>query len=138
MQDVGKSRPVNMTLKPKFYPENVEREFADSITKVGRDVLKMYRHACDYITSQIRLLLLQKIFLEHLKAQVTSGELFCSPDTAVLLASFMLQEEHGNYNAVLNPKGFLANAKVLPNQYVPFKRHGKDSQRFALDMYSDH
>lgn len=50
--------------------------------------------------------------------QITSGELFCSPDTAVLLASFTLQEEHGNYNAVLNPKGFLANETVLPAQCV--------------------
>ena len=58
----------------------------------------------------------QKIFLEHLKAQIVSGGMMCSADTAVLLASFALQEEHGNYNAVLNPKGFLANEKALPDQ----------------------
>ena len=34
MQDVGKQRPVQLMLKPKFYPENVERELNDSITKV--------------------------------------------------------------------------------------------------------
>ena len=56
------------------------------------------------------------MFLEHVKSQVVGGELYCTPDTAVLLASFALQEEFGNHNAVVNPKGFLLSHKVLPDR----------------------
>ena len=70
----------------------------------------------DAMTPFMTCLWLQKMFLEHVKSQVVGGELQCTPDTAVLLASFALQEEFGNHNAVVNPKGFLLSHKVLPDR----------------------
>lgn len=60
----------------------------------------------------------QRLFYEQMKSSVLCSDIYCPVDTAILLASYSLQEKYGNYNVLLQPKGFLKEQRVLPEKYV--------------------
>lgn len=61
---------------------------------------------------------LQKMFYLQVKEAILSDEIYCPPETAVLLASYACQAKHGDLTDD-NPKpGTLASERLLPQRCV--------------------
>ncbi|XP_067008509.1 moesin/ezrin/radixin homolog 1 isoform X2 [Anabrus simplex] len=91
-QDVKKENPLQFKFRAKFYPEDVAEELIQDIT--------------------LRLFYLQ------VKNAILSDEIYCPPETSVLLASYAVQARHGDYNKAIHTPGFLANDRLLPQRVM--------------------
>lgn len=89
-QDVKKENPLQFKFRAKFYPEDVAEELIQDIT--------------------LRLFYLQ------VKNGILSDEIYCPPETSVLLASYAVQARHGDFNKVAHGSGFLTNDRLLPQR----------------------
>lgn len=89
-QDVQKGDPLLFKFRAKFYPEDVAEELIQDIT--------------------LRLFYLQ------VKNAILSDEIYCPPETSVLLASYAVQARHGDYSKLLHVPGFLAKDRLLPQR----------------------
>ncbi|XP_054260902.1 moesin/ezrin/radixin homolog 1 isoform X1 [Macrosteles quadrilineatus] len=91
-QDVKKENPLQFKFRAKFYPEDVAEELIQDIT--------------------LRLFYLQ------VKNAILSDEIYCPPETSVLLASYAVQARHGDYNKNIHNSGFLTNDRLLPQRVM--------------------
>lgn len=91
-QDVKKENPLQFKFRAKFYPEDVAEELIQDIT--------------------LRLFYLQ------VKNAILSDEIYCPPETSVLLASYAVQARHGDYSKSGHSPGFLANDRLLPQRVM--------------------
>ncbi|CAG5052584.1 unnamed protein product [Parnassius apollo] len=89
-QDVKKENPLQFKFRAKFYPEDVADELIQEITL--------------------------KLFYLQVKNAILSDEIYCPPETSVLLASYAVQARHGDHNPALHGPGFLANDRLLPQR----------------------
>jgi len=60
----------------------------------------------------------QRMFFLQVKEAILNDEVYCPPETAVLLASYAVQSKHGDHSAIENYEGYLANDRLLPSRYV--------------------
>lgn len=63
-------------------------------------------------------LFLQRMFFLQVKDCILSDEIYCPPETSVLLASYACQAKFADYNKETHPNGFLANERLLPQRYI--------------------
>lgn len=91
-QDVKKENPLQFKFRARFYPEDVAEELIQDIT--------------------LRLFYLQ------VKNAILSDEIYCPPETSVLLASYAVQARHGDHNSALHGPTFLANDRLLPQRVM--------------------
>ncbi|BES94399.1 Moesin ezrin radixin [Nesidiocoris tenuis] len=99
-QDVKKENPLQFKFRAKFYPEDVADEIIQDIT--------------------LRLFYLQ------VKNAILSDEIYCPPETSVLLASYAVQARHGDFNKSSHNPGFLANDRLLPQRVMDQHKMSKD------------
>lgn len=76
--------------RAKFYPEDVSEELIQEIT--------------------------QRMFFLQVKEQILSDEIYCPPETAVLLASYAVQAKYGDYNPLTHKPNFLSSDRILPQR----------------------
>ena len=57
------------------------------------------------------------LYFAQVKNAILSDEIYCPPETSVLLASYAVQARHGDYNKIVHIPGFLANDRLLPQRY---------------------
>lgn len=66
--------------------------------------------------------LLEEITIKHFFLQVKSAilkdEIYCPPDTCVLLASYALQARYGDYVDEINVTNGFFTERLLPERYV--------------------
>ena len=60
----------------------------------------------------------QKLFYLQVKNAILSDEVYCPPETSVLLASYAVQAKYGDYQDEQHEKGFLSNDRLLPQRCV--------------------
>ncbi|KAK7907697.1 hypothetical protein WMY93_016309 [Mugilogobius chulae] len=70
-QDVKKENPLQFKFLAKFFPEDVSEDLIQDIT--------------------------QKLFFLQIKEGILSDQIYCPPETAVLLASYSVQAKFGDY-----------------------------------------
>lgn len=58
------------------------------------------------------------MFFLQVKEAILNDEIYCPPETSVLLSSYAVQAKYGDYNPDVHQPGFLANDKLLPQRYV--------------------
>lgn len=92
VQDVKKEYPLQFKLRAKFYPEDVSVEIIQDIT--------------------LRLFYLQ------VKNSILSGEIYCPPETAVLLCSYAVQAKFGPYDQSVHASSYLSNEQLLPDRVI--------------------
>ena len=90
-QDVKKESPLQFKFRAKFYPEDVAEELIQDIT--------------------VRLFYLQ------VKNAILTDDIYCPPETSVLLASYAVQAKYGDHDKELHSSGYLANDRLLPQRY---------------------
>ncbi|KAM5227118.1 radixin isoform 2-T2 [Hipposideros larvatus] len=91
-QDVKKENPLQFKFRAKFFPEDVSEELIQEIT--------------------------QRLFFLQVKEAILNDEIYCPPETAVLLASYAVQAKYGDYNKEIHKQGYLANDRLLPQRVL--------------------
>ncbi|KAH9491543.1 hypothetical protein Btru_030903 [Bulinus truncatus] len=112
-QDVKKEVPLQFKFRAKFFPEDVSEELIQEIT--------------------------QKMFFLQVKEAILSDEIYCPPETAVLLASYACQAKYGDLTED-NPKpGALANDRLLPQRvYDQHKLSKEQWEERIKSWYGEH
>ncbi|XP_054049037.1 radixin isoform X2 [Rissa tridactyla] len=91
-QDVRKENPLQFKFRAKFFPEDVSEELIQEIT--------------------------QRLFFLQVKEAILNDEIYCPPETAVLLASYAVQSKYGDYSKEVHKLGYLANDRLLPQRVL--------------------
>ncbi|KAG7222731.1 hypothetical protein INR49_026340 [Caranx melampygus] len=91
-QDVKKDNPLQFKFRAKFFPEDVSEELIQDIT--------------------------QKLFFLQVKESILTDEVYCPPETAVLLASYSVQAKFGDYNNEVHRPGYLLSERLLPHRVL--------------------
>lgn len=87
-QDVKKESPLLFRFRAKFFPEDVSEELIQDIT--------------------VRLFYLQ------VKKSILDDEMYCPPESCVLLASYACQTKYGDFSKTIHTPGYLSNDRLLP------------------------
>lgn len=91
-QDVKKQATLQFKLKVKFYPEDVTEELIQDVTR--------------------------RLFFMQVKEDILAEDIYCPPETAVLLASYAIQAKYGEYNRVVHKQGYMSSERLLPKRWV--------------------
>jgi len=59
----------------------------------------------------------QHMFYLQVREAILADEIYCPPESAVLLASYAAQVKHGDYDPDVHKPGFLDADKMLPERY---------------------
>lgn len=112
-QDVKKESPLQFKFRAKFYPEDVADELIQDIT--------------------VRLFYLQ------VKNAILSDEIYCPPETSVLLASYAVQAKYGDFQKDVHSSGFLANDRLLPERVMQQHKLTRDEwEERITNWYMEH
>ena len=93
-QDVKKESPLQFKFRAKFYPEDVAEELIQDIT--------------------LRLFYLQ------VKNAILSDEIYCPPETSVLLASYAVQAKYGDFQKDLHITMCVKTPPYIVNKICAF------------------
>jgi len=112
-QDVKKETPLQFKFRAKFYPEDVSEELIQEVT--------------------------QRMFFLQVKEGILNEEVYCPPETSVLLASYAVQAKYGDYNSDTHKTGFLSSDNLLPQRVLDQHQLGKDQwEERIVNWYSEH
>ncbi|KAB0793202.1 hypothetical protein PPYR_12822 [Photinus pyralis] len=103
----------NLKYRVKYYPEDIGLELIEDTT--------------------IRYFYLQ------VRSTILSDEIYCPPETSVLLASYAAQERHGDYNPKVHQNGIFKKEKLLPERV--FQQHTMSRELWeesVLKMWQKH
>uniref|UniRef100_A0A6Q2Z4S9 FERM domain-containing protein n=1 Tax=Esox lucius TaxID=8010 RepID=A0A6Q2Z4S9_ESOLU len=100
-QDVRKESPLLFKFRAKFFPEDVSEELIQEAT--------------------------QRLFFLQVKEGILNDDIYCPPETAVLLASYAVQAKYGDYNKELHSPGYLSSDKLLPQRVLDQHKLNKES-----------
>ncbi|KAM5228764.1 ezrin [Ctenodactylus gundi] len=103
-QEVRKENPLQFKFRAKFYPEDVSEELIQDIT--------------------------QKLFFLQVKEGILSDEIYCPPETAVLLGSYAVQAKFGDYNKEAHKSGYLSSERLIPQRVM-------DQHKLTRDQWED-
>jgi len=112
-QDLKKETPLQFKFRAKFFPEDVSEEIIQDIT--------------------LRLFYLQ------VKNAILSDEIYCPPESSVLLASYAVQVKYLDYNPDTHQPGFLAQDRLLPQRVMD--QHNLDRKQWEdriTTWYEEH
>jgi hypothetical protein len=112
-QDVKKDPTLQFKFRAKFYPEDVADEIIQDIT--------------------LRLFYLQ------VKDLILSDDVYCPPETSVLLASYAMQVKYGDYSQEQHKSGCLASDRLLPQRVIgQYKMSTEEWERRIMVWWADH
>ncbi|XP_052242701.1 radixin-like isoform X2 [Dreissena polymorpha] len=112
-QDVKKESPLQFKFRAKFFPEDVSEELIQEIT--------------------------QKMFYLQVKDGILNDDIYCPPETSVLLASYACQAKFGDYNSEVHESGFLANERILPERVFTQHKLTRDQWEERIkNWYAEH
>ena len=112
-QDVKKDPTLQFKFRAKFYPEDVADEIIQDIT--------------------LRLFYLQ------VKDLILSDDVYCPPETSVLLASYAMQVKYGDYSQEQHKPGCLASDRLLPQRVIgQYKMSTEEWERRIMVWWADH
>uniref|UniRef100_A0A7E4W405 Moesin/ezrin/radixin homolog 1 n=1 Tax=Panagrellus redivivus TaxID=6233 RepID=A0A7E4W405_PANRE len=112
-QDVKKDPTLQFKFRAKFYPEDVAEEIIQDIT--------------------LRLFYLQ------VKDLILSNDIYCPPETIVLLSSYAMQVKYGDYHPDTHKPGCLSSDRLLPQRVLgQFKMSTEEWEGRIMVWWGDH
>lgn len=112
-QDVKKDQTLQFKFRAKFYPEDVAEEIIQDIT--------------------------MRLFYLQVKDGILSDEVYCPPETSVLLASNAMQAKYGDYHAETHRPGCLTADRLLPQRVIgQFKLSPEEWEKRIMGWWGDH
>eukprot|EP00052_Salpingoeca_macrocollata_P019761 m.164627 g.164627 ORF g.164627 m.164627 type:complete len:587 (-) comp21064_c0_seq1:25-1785(-) len=112
-QDIKKESPITFRFRAKFFPEDVTEELIQEIT--------------------------QRLFFLQVREAILCEDLYCPPESSVLLASYAVQAKYGDYTPEVHRPGFLANERLLPARV--FEQHKMTRAQWEeriMNWYQEH
>ncbi|KAF7653199.1 hypothetical protein LDENG_00086050 [Lucifuga dentata] len=110
-QDVRKESLLQFKLKAKFYPEDVAEELIQDVTR--------------------------KLFFLQVKEDILSDEIYCPPESAVLLASYAVQAKYGQYTHSVHRPGYLSSEHLLPRRVVEQHKLSKEQWEERIHVWHE-
>ncbi|XP_035529210.1 ezrin a [Morone saxatilis] len=111
VQDVKRETPLQFKLRAKFYPEDVSEELIQDVTR--------------------------RLFFLQVKEDVLGEDVYCPPETAVLLASYAIQAKYGEYNKSVNQPGYLASERLLPKRVLEQHKLSKGQWEERIQVWHE-
>lgn len=110
-QDVKKENPLQFKFLSKFFPEDVSEDLIQDIT--------------------------QKLFFLQIKDSILSDQVYCPPETAVLLASYSVQAKFGDYMKEAHRPGYLMSERLLPHRVMEQHKLSKDQWEERIQVWHE-
>ncbi|XP_051954662.1 ezrin-like [Xyrauchen texanus] len=110
-QDVKKENPLQFKFRAKFFPEDVSEELIQEIT--------------------------QKLFFMQVKDGILSDDIYCPPETAVLLASYSVQAKFGDFNKEVHRPGYLTSDRLLPQRVLDQHKLSRDQWEERIQVWHE-
>ncbi|KAI2651749.1 Ezrin [Labeo rohita] len=110
-QDVRKENPLQFKFRAKFFPEDVADELIQDIT--------------------------QKLFFMQVKDGILSDDIYCPPETAVLLASYSVQAKFGDFNKEVHRPGYLTSDRLLPQRVLDQHKLSRDQWEERIQVWHE-
>ncbi|XP_013874839.1 moesin isoform X1 [Austrofundulus limnaeus] len=110
-QDVKKNNPLFIKFRAKFYPEDVADELIQEAT--------------------------QRLFFLQVKESILNDDIYCPPETAVLLASYAVQVKHGDYKKDYHVPGYLTKEKLLPQRVLEQHKLNKNQWEERIQVWHE-
>lgn len=112
-QDVKKEAPLQFKFRAKFFPEDVSEELIQEIT--------------------------QKMFFLQVKEAILYDDVYCPPETAVLLASYACQARYGDMTKDSPTATQLAGDRLLPQRVYDQHKLSKEQWEDRIrSWYGEH
>ncbi|KAM4693546.1 ezrin [Discoglossus pictus] len=112
-QEVRKENPLQFKFRAKFFPEDVSEELIQEIT--------------------------QKLFFLQVRDSIQSDEVYCPPETAVLLGSYAVQAKFGDYSKDVHKTGYLNSERLLPQRVLDQHKLSKEQWEDRIEIWhSEH
>ncbi|XP_068198029.1 ezrin b [Antennarius striatus] len=110
-QEVKKESPLQFRFRAKLFPEDVSEELIQDVT--------------------------QKLFFLQVKESILSDEVYCPPETAVLLASYSVQAKFGDYNKESHRPGYLMSERLLPHRVMEQHKLSNDQWEERIQVWHE-
>uniref|UniRef100_A0AAV2K7Q6 FERM domain-containing protein n=1 Tax=Knipowitschia caucasica TaxID=637954 RepID=A0AAV2K7Q6_KNICA len=110
-QEVKKENPVQFRFLAKFFPEDVSEDLIQDVT--------------------------QKLFFLQIKEGILSDEIYCPPETAVLLASYSVQAKFGDYTKGVHKSGYLLSERLLSHRVMEQHKLSKDQWEERIQVWHE-
>ncbi|XP_030641727.1 ezrin a [Chanos chanos] len=108
-QDVKRENPMQFKFRAKYYPEDVADELIQDITR--------------------------KLFFMQVKDAILSDDVYCPPESAVLLASYSVQAKFGNYSKENHKPGYLTAERLLPQRVLDQHKLSKEQWEERIQIW---
>uniref|UniRef100_A0A7N6FIU5 FERM domain-containing protein n=1 Tax=Anabas testudineus TaxID=64144 RepID=A0A7N6FIU5_ANATE len=110
-QDVRKETPLQFKLRAKFYPEDVTEELIQDVTR--------------------------RLFFLQVKEDILSEEIYCPPESAVLLASYAVQAKYGEFDKSAHQSGYLSSERLLPKRVLEQHKLSKEQWEERISVWHE-
>ncbi|XP_061581763.1 moesin-like isoform X2 [Cololabis saira] len=110
-QDVKRNNPLLIKFRAKFYPEDVADELIQEAT--------------------------QRLFFLQVKESILNDDIYCPPETAVLLASYAVQVKQGDYRKDYHVQGYLGKDKLLPQRVLEQHKLNKNQWEERIQVWHE-
>lgn len=110
-QDVRKESPLLFKFRAKFFPEDVTEELIQDAT--------------------------QRLFFLQVKEGILNDDIYCPPETAVLLASYAVQAKYADYNKEVHTPGYLSGEQLLPQRVLDQHKLNKDQWEERIQVWHE-
>ncbi|XP_056281992.1 ezrin a [Pseudoliparis swirei] len=111
VQDVKKETPLLFKLRAKFYPEDVTEELIQDVTR--------------------------RLFFLQVKEDILGEEIYCPPESAVLLASYAIQAKYGEQEKSAQKPGYLASEHLLPKRVLEQHKLSKEQWEERIQIWHE-
>ncbi|XP_061600281.1 ezrin a [Cololabis saira] len=108
-QDMKKENPLQFKLRVKFFTEDVAEELIQDVTR--------------------------KLFFLQVKEDILSEEIYCPPESVVLLASYAVQAKFGEYNRSVHAPGYLSAERMLPKRVMEQHKLTKEQWEERIQVW---
>ncbi|KAJ0004353.1 hypothetical protein NQD34_010567 [Periophthalmus magnuspinnatus] len=110
-QDVRKESPLLFKFRAKFFPEDVSEELIQDAT--------------------------QRLFFLQVKEGILNDDIYCPPETAVLLASYAVQAKYADYNKEVHTPGYLSSENLLPQRVLDQHKLNKEQWEERIQVWHE-
>ncbi|KAI1895920.1 hypothetical protein AGOR_G00111740, partial [Albula goreensis] len=110
-QEVRKDNPLQFKFRAKFFPEDVSEELIQEVT--------------------------QRLFFLQVKESILGDEVYCPPETAVLLASYSVQAKFGDYSKDVHHAGYLSSDRLLPQRVLEQHKLSKEQWEDRIHVWHE-
>ncbi|XP_077416132.1 ezrin a isoform X2 [Vanacampus margaritifer] len=110
-QDVRKETPLQFKLRAKYYPEDVAEELIQDVTR--------------------------RLFYLQVKEDILNEDIYCPPESAVLLASYAIQAKWGEYKKSVHHPGYMSSERIMSRNVLEQHSLSKEQWEDKIQVWHE-